>query len=217
MNSPDTLLVLSALRAAAGPDGSFVLTRKFVDGVLEYALRWPGKVMVAVEPALHADSNLDHINVRPSDVAFELRWLNPADREELQFLAGNASVILASLVDKHIGLADLANAIGTPLVFITEYSLQTRRQIIRAETTNALLRWRRERWAIGMEKRYRWAVQHADGIQCNGTPTYEAYRQLNRNPLLFFDTRVRAADVASPETIKARTAELLSGAPLRLA
>jgi colanic acid/amylovoran biosynthesis glycosyltransferase len=125
--------------------------------------------------------------------------------------------VLATLVDKHVELAELCAVFQTPLVYIAEYSVLTRRQIIRAETHNPLLRWRREMWTTQLEKQYVACVRRATGVQCNGTPTYEAYRQLNRQTLLYFDTRVRQSQLVNLDVLNVRTEEMRSGAPLRLA
>jgi glycosyltransferase involved in cell wall biosynthesis len=102
-------------------------------------------------------------------------------------------------------------------VYGTEYSLKTRRQIINAETGNPLLRARRHLWEWNQERRQRKAIRAATGVQCNGTPTFEAYRALNRNPLLFFDTRTTRDMVIRENDLRQRLAGLGSSRPLRLA
>ncbi|MCA9296044.1 MAG: glycosyltransferase family 4 protein, partial [Phycisphaerales bacterium] len=124
---------------------------------------------------------------------------------------------LASLVDQHLHLAGPLAEQKTPLVFVSEYTLKTRKQIIRSETRNPLLRLRRTVWTTQFERRIRDAVALAAGIQCNGTPTYDAYRAINSNPLLYFDTRVGAADIVDDATLERRFASLRDGNPLRLA
>ncbi|UCD75124.1 MAG: glycosyltransferase, partial [Phycisphaerales bacterium] len=74
-----------------------------------------------------------------------------------------------------------------------------------------------ERWTKGLERRVRRALRHAAGVQCNGTPTYEAYRSLTPRPLLYFDSRVTESLLTSDADLQARGAELIDGAPLRLA
>ena len=49
MNARNTLLVLPALAAYPAADGSFVLTRKFIEGASAYAERWPHLLPVAWE------------------------------------------------------------------------------------------------------------------------------------------------------------------------
>jgi glycosyltransferase involved in cell wall biosynthesis len=55
----------------------------------------------------------------------------------------------------------------------------------------------------------------ADGVQCNGTPTYSAYSSLTPSPLLFFDTRTNGDMLTTPERIVARS-ENLAKRPIHL-
>ena len=214
--SPPTLLVVPALRAERCDEGGFLLTHKFVDGVLEYVRRWPGPVRVAVERTERADANLDPIAVRNEDVPFELAWLDGTVSARRTMIAA-ADFVLASLVPQHEQMALLCADLGVPMAFVAEYSLRTRRQIVRAEVRNPL-RHAKRWWGEGRrERRNHAAVALATGIQCNGTPVYEAYRPINDRPLLYFDTRVPRAMVAEEDAVRARTEGLAAGAPLRLA
>ena len=218
MKSRNALLVLPALTAYPASHGAFVLTRKFIDGATAYAERWPGPVIVAVERAETRSDHLDNVAVHPFDVPFHLRWIDwETGVDVANDLMAEARIVLASLVDKHTHLGALCNELGVPLVYISEYSLATRRQIVRAETANPVLRWRRERWTTQLEDRYRAAVRLATGIQCNGTPTFESYRSINPQPLLYFDTRVGEAHLANCAVVSKRVKEMQNGGPLRLA
>jgi glycosyltransferase involved in cell wall biosynthesis len=216
MSENASLAVLPALKARASSGGGFVLTRKFLSGIEEYARRWPGHVDVWIECTQTEDGNLDHVEVPPKGESYTLNWL-PADASELAKVLRSSRLVLASLVDQHLRLSAICPGVGTPLVYVSEYSLRTRKQIVRAETRNPFLRFRRQHWTAGLECRIREALPHAAGIQCNGTPTYEAYRDLTPHPLLYFDTRVTESMLAPAEVTEARTAELLAGGSLRLA
>lgn len=216
MNARDALVILPALRARPGDGDRMVLTGKFLDGLREYAARWLGPVTVWMYRAEDADTNLDPVEVAPRHGNLSLRWLPEADADPDEVL-DNARVVLASLVDQHLVWSEACTCAGVPLVFVSEYTLRTRRQIIRCETSNPLLRLRREIWTTGMERRIHHALGRAAGIQCNGTPTYEAYRAVTPRPLLYFDSRIDPADLASTEAIEERQSRLLAGHPLRLA
>jgi glycosyltransferase involved in cell wall biosynthesis len=200
-----------------GRQGSFVLTRKFVDGVLEYVKHWPGPVSVWVERTDKPGTNLDHVETHPDDVLFELHWLASGSDERFMRAIESADLVLAALVDKHVSLAELCRARGVPLVFVTEYSVKTRQQIVRTETRNPLVRWRRQRWTTRLETRYERAVALAAGVQCNGLPTYKAYSGRNPRSLLYFDTRVRGDQLVSSDVLEQRLSHLRQGKPLRLA
>lgn len=182
-----------------------------------YARCWPGEVTVLAQPSDHLDGNLDHIAVDPGDLPFRLHLTYFDDENSVSGYLSRPSIILATLDGCQVGLWPLMQSLGLPVVYVAEYSLATRKQMIRAETRNPLRRLRRSVRTSFLERRYRAAVLASRGVQCNGTPTFEAYRSATPRPLLYFDTRVTAEMVASDETLRSRTARLTSGGPLRLA
>jgi glycosyltransferase involved in cell wall biosynthesis len=211
------LTIFTALAAIPGKrEGTFVLTRKFIDGVLEYGCSWQGRIAVWVQRADRPDNNLDHVEVHPEELPFNLHWLSGDGPARFCQALEEAGVALAALVPQHVALADLCAARHIPLVYITENSVLTRRQIVRAETRNVLLRWRRELWATNMERKYRDAIRRASGVQCNGMPTFNAYHQLNQRPLLYFDTRVRYRQLVVANDLEQRLRKLREAGPLRL-
>ena len=214
MSSCDTLYLVPALEARAC-DGAFELTKKFLDGVREYVSRWQGPVVVLVAQTQDHSTNLDAVHVTPAEVPFGLAW-RPHDDGDLVERLADARLVLATLVDRNTRLAQLCATISVPVVYITEYSLQTRCQIVRAETVNPVLRWRRQRWTRRLEQRYERAVRLAEGVQCNGTPTFNAYRSINPRSLLYFDSRVQREMLACPKRLEHRTSQLMAGDPLRL-
>lgn len=213
----DRLVIVSPLATSAGPRGGVVLTQKFTEGVNEFHKHWGGPVRVLAPRTDKPGNDLDHKEVMPDDVAFEFAWLK--DGVELTNQLADARVVLGTLVHEQTHLVDACASVkpGVPLVFMTEYSLRTRKQILAAETSNPLLRWRRQFWTMRLEKRYVDAVRASAGAQCNGTPTFDAYHMISPRPLLFFDSRIRHDMVASTEAIEARTKQLMQGGPLRLA
>jgi colanic acid/amylovoran biosynthesis glycosyltransferase len=216
INRPN-LTIFTAMNATIGQrDGTFVLTRKFLDGVMEYVNLWPGEISIWIQRELHLDNNLDHVEVHPKDLPFRLNWLQSKGIERFYPAFDEAGIILAALVPKHVDLAQLCVERNIPLIYITEYSVLTRRQIVRAETRNPLLRWRRERWAVNTEKKYCRAVGLAAGIQCNGLPTFSAYSGLNQHALLYFDTRVRSRQLVKDDVLDQRLLNMRNGRPLRL-
>ncbi len=216
INVPN-LIIFTALNAATGQrDSTFVLTKKFLEGVMEYVKSWPGTVSVWVQRDHRPNNNLDHVEIHPNELPFSLHWLEGTGIARFYPGLDEADVVLAALVPKHVDLAELCVQRNIPLIYITEYSVMTRRQIVRAETRNPFLRWRREYWALGTEKRYRQSVSLAAGIQCNGLPTFSAYSELNQHSLLFFDTRVRISQLVELERLDKRLLSMRSGEPLRL-
>ncbi|MBK8267392.1 MAG: glycosyltransferase family 4 protein [Planctomycetes bacterium] len=193
------------------------MTRKFIDGMLEYMKYWPGSATVMAEADDRPNNNLDNIEVRPSDLPFDIvtmDWSDPSIDNVLR----TASIVSCSLDDwKQLHIPEICRRIGVPVVCVIEYTLRTRRQIIASGTSNPVLRLRRYLWASRMERRRRKAIRLAAGLQCNGTPAYHLYGKLNCNPMLYFDNRSNQSMLASDATIANRTRHLIDGRPIRLA
>lgn len=211
----DELVLLPSLRANRGPNGGLVLTRKYMSGVSEYARHWPGPVTSLLRMSDVVTTDMDHAEFLPgaAETGLEVR---PEDPAALAERLGRAAVVLAFLAREEAPTLDLCNRIGVPVVFIAEYSPRTERQILRSEVKNPLLRLRRLVWLQRTERIRRRMVARAAGLQCSGTPTYDTYRSLSRDPLLFFDNRVRRDDVIARTELARKAAELAEGRPLRL-
>ncbi len=215
MTPATTLYIIPSLKARAGECGAVQLTQKFITGVLEYTKRWSGPVTVLLRQEEDTSTNLDMVWIKTDDVPFSIQWLSKNANDLLQQLA-DARIVLGSLVHENTFLAKLCADADIPLVYITEYTHKTRCQIIDTQTHNTILRWRRKWWTAKLEQRYVQALQLATGVQCNGTPTYDAYSSIHRNTLLYFDSRVTSSMLGSNEIIEQRLQKLASNQPLRL-
>ena len=142
MNAVDALCVLPSLRVGQDSNGRIILTRKFIDGAAAYARLWPGPVVVCAARWMEEGSNLDQVAVDAGDLPFAFRWREDSPAAFAEQIRG-ARLVLASLIERHTGLADLCGEFGPPLVYVAEHNLETRRQMIRSETANPFLRWRR--------------------------------------------------------------------------
>lgn len=213
--SQGELIILPGVRGAKSPDGTFTLTQKYLEGVSEYARFWQGPVTSLIEISTSQSTDFDHIEVDPGtlDTGLEER---PADMAKLMARLERASVVLGFLSRRDAPLAPICRAAGLPLVYVTEYSYETEVQIIHAEEHAFLKHWRRRLWLGRTEKIRRRAVAMAAGLQCSGTPTYEAYRRLQPNTMVFFDNRIRHDEVISEAACQAKAAALADGRPLRL-
>jgi glycosyltransferase involved in cell wall biosynthesis len=192
------------------------LTRKFVSGVEEQQRHWPGPLHVLMPPTDVESDDLDHVRIRNSDLPFELT-VSPLDSEPAAQLIASAAVAQLGLHCTQTHLADLCRRRGVPYAYVSEGTLKTRIQIARAEVSNPFRLARRIQWEMGQERRFRKVVAAADGIQCNGTPTFDAYAPISRSPLLFFDTRVRADQFATADDLESRFRERRASGTLRLA
>jgi len=213
----NALVLLSPLKIREKSNGYLVLTRKFIDGVMKYVEYWPGQVVILAERTQRQNDSLDDVAVKPSELPFRVglvKWSDPNIGEHLK----NSRVVLCALDDwQQVSIPSKCVAIGVPVVCVTEYTYKTRRQIICSETTNPLKRLRRIWWTARLEKKRRHAVSVAHGVQCNGTPTFLNYQTLNRNLLLFFDSRIESSMLASDDVLIDRTRKMRQGEALRLA
>lgn len=209
------LVLLPSLKACRGPGGGLVLTSKFISGIKEYERYWPGRITALLELDEGLGSDMDHVEIFPNDgpVSIELRpRTEVAEAERLR----RAAAVFAFLSPREARTAQLCRRLGVPLVYSSEYSLETELQIIRATVKNPLRRLRRSLWTKGAERKRLAALRLAAGIQCSGTPTYEVYKHVSENALLFFDNRVREKEVVSEGELEAKLANLERACPLRL-
>lgn len=212
-----TLAVLPALPVHYTAPDKVLLTQKFVEGMAQYADLWEGQVMAVMQPSPEESTgNLD-------DMVFDVDSL-PFSIERADFPSGElysalekADVIMLGGDHRLPGLVQWCRSRRKKTVFVTEYSLRTRLQIINANFRNPFLRLRKYLWEWQQERRNRRGVSAADATQCNGLPTYDAYRRRNPNTLLFLDSRINASMLASREDVARRHQYLKSGQPARLA
>jgi colanic acid/amylovoran biosynthesis glycosyltransferase len=210
-----SLVVLPSIGAVPHADGQITITRKFLDGVGEFAKLWDGPVEVILPPIDAATDNLDSVRVDPRDFGVSVKVV-PFDAPHLtQELAG-AGILLASVYYRLNDAAEWCRQVGVPCVYVSEYTLKTRLQILGTEVSNPLIRARRSVWEYGQERRIKAGLRLAAGVQCNGTPTYDTYQAICANSLLFFDGRIERRMLISERELTQRLDYLRSGRPLRL-
>lgn len=219
MNSlPDRsreLIMLPAVSAQRGPRGGLVLTEKYMGGVAEYARTWPGPVTTLARLSLDPITDMDPVEYFPGDAETGLE-LRPDTTDGLARRLASAAAVLAYLSREEAAAADLCRKLGVPIIFVSEYTLRTDLQILGSEVSNPVIRLRRAVWLWRNERIRRRLLRDATGLQCSGTPTFEAYAGLNRNTMLFFDNRVRRDEVISSDALKRKLDGIQQGQHLRL-
>jgi glycosyltransferase involved in cell wall biosynthesis len=210
-----SLVVLPSIGAVPHPDGQITITRKFLDGVATFAKFWDGPVEVILPPIEAATDNLDSVRVDPRDFGVSVRVVPFEASHLMQELAG-AGIVLASVYYRLNDAARWCQQVGVPCVYVAEYTLKTRLQILGAEVSNPLIRARRGLWEYGQERKIKAGLRLAAGVQCNGTPTYDAYQAICPNSLLFFDGRTEREMLISEDELTQRLEYSRSGRPLRL-
>ncbi len=215
MYRPTALAVLPSLPVRVVDGKRVVMTRKFIDGMEKYCDLWGGPVSVFMEPTGDPTSNLDEEEVERAKLPFRLEVVSFDDPKLGEILAGHR-LALGTLYCRENHLSRVCRSVGVPCVYVAEYSLKTRWQVIRSHVKNPAISLRRHYWELGQERRHRAAVRLASGVQCNGTPTFDAYREINPRPFLYFDTRVDEAMLITDVELEERLAEVRRGDPLRL-
>ncbi|HEV3027811.1 MAG TPA: glycosyl transferase group 1, partial [Planctomycetota bacterium] len=208
-----TLVVVSPLRCVVREANRVLLTRKFVDGMALYRELWNGPLTLVCEKSDQASDNLDNVEVELDRAPFRIVTLN-IQEESLRDALAPRSLVLSAV--QFAWCSRLTQAAGVPCVYVSEYTLQTRLQIV-GESRSGFLRKVRQSWfERRAEAAQRKALSLAQGVQCNGIPTYDAYRTLTPMPLLFFDTRIEESQLAKPEQVRERCARFARDRKLRL-
>jgi glycosyltransferase involved in cell wall biosynthesis len=180
-----------------------------------YVELWDGPVAAFMEATYDPGSNLDEDEYDTGKLSFKIETVSFDDPNLATLLAGNR-LVLGSVSYRQNRLAALCRSIGVPCVYVAELTLKTRFQIVRSEVANPVVSLRRHLWELSQEGCNRSAIRMASGVQCNGTPTFDRYRSINRNPFLFFDTRTSEKLMITESELTERTAAVKRGDPLRL-
>ena len=126
------LLVLPSLAARPAGGSRVVLTRKYLSGMAAYARLWPGPVTSLVGLSEQPSTEMDQVTIDVNTVQprVEVRPHTPA---ALARRVQSAALVFAGLTGDELPLARLCAKLGVPLVFNSEYTLSTEKQIIDAE------------------------------------------------------------------------------------
>lgn len=211
------LLVVPSVGAVQEKDG-YYLDRKFVDGMARYRNEWGGPVRAVMAPAAreHLPFGRDY---RADELPFDIRMLPQAawKAPPAGIFEGADLALLSADDHTQLDLAALPAGARPLVVYVIEYTLDTRLRIVQTGNLPLHKMLRSAFWNILQERRRRRALALADGIQINGTAAAAVYQKLNRNPLVYLDSRTTEDMYAGETAMAARRARLLSGAPLRLA
>ncbi|NTW53614.1 MAG: glycosyltransferase [Chlorobaculum sp.] len=195
---------------------TFCFDRKFYDGLALYAQLWPGPVTCVMASSASPLSGFGVVEATPGTMPFNCIALKENEivgKEHIQ----NATIVLAS-ADAHdqLHIAALCQENGVKCVYVIEYIPETRQQIVALDNNNPAVRLHQNLFIRISERKRRKAFEHCDGLQCNGTPAYNEYREIP-NRLLYFDTRLSREQIIGDEELESRLSMLRNKKPLRLA
>lgn len=209
-----SLLVISSAPATMVDDRPF-LDRKFVDGMRFYCEAWEGQTSCILN--MRGDVFPFGQTYAADQLPFDVTILPEGREIAASDLAGHDIVLGSGDDHQYLHLADICSRTGQKLVFIIEYIVETRRQIIFLDRTRSLPRKIYALlWMLRQEHRRRRAFRLADGIQANGYPAMQAYGPMNPNTVMYLDNRVGEQLLATEAEMAARERRLTAGAPLRL-
>lgn len=209
------LTILQTLQAKNLPNGKVLLTRKLLEAVKKFESLWPGTITVMMEETTVETDNIDKQIFTRNELPFNLKIVSFDQLTPASF-RNQTSLVLATLGYRQNNISKICQAAGVPCIYVSEYTLKTRKQIIAVNTKNPLLLLRRNLWEQSQEHKQIQAIQLAEGLQCNGTPTYKAYCAINRDPMLFYDTRISEDMLPTHEELDKRTRSLDENKPIRL-
>ena len=211
--------VLIASEAGVQPQGDTVaIDRKFHDGMLEYAKRL-NQPLACIVPA--AKPGMGSVELLATELPYRIHVVPKdmvgAERADViqRAVAGAALAYVGISGSVCSAVAEACDAAGVAYVAISEYTLRTELDIMRAGTPSIprrLIRALRLRWRHRRKLRI---VARAAELHANGYPTFNELADASSRRLLYFDTRARAADVI-PSVRLAERLESISDRPARL-
>ena len=215
MSNDLPLTIIQALPAKKLPNKEVWLTRKLEEATIKFGELWPGSITVMMEETEEDSREIDPKKFKLSELPFQLE-IGSFDKITPDKLRNKTSLVLATLGCRQNHISQVCREANIPCIYISEYTLTTRKQIVAVQESQPIKRLWRSRWEERQEQKQLNAIALADGLQCNGTPTYNVYKKLCPNTLLFFDTRIEEKMLIKPEELEKRTQSLMDNQPLRL-
>jgi colanic acid/amylovoran biosynthesis glycosyltransferase len=209
------LLVIVPSVVAARDADKWIFDEKAISGLHLYRRFWPGRVRCIFREGSRTALSFGR-QYALEQLPFEIRVL-PQGASVPDELISDGSIVLAS-GDNWLDLpiADQGARLGVPVCFIIEYTLETRLQILALSDASLFAKAKSLLWHLKTEGLRRRAFSRASGIQSNGTPAAQTYRDKTKNVLTFFDSRLSEQQMATDEEIIAKQSRMMHGEPLRL-
>lgn len=192
------------------------LSAKTIEGMRMYKKHWPDEVQLLLQRSEDNQGGIQDVKLIKSELPFSYKVILFTDPDIKKNVSGSA-MVLTTLDDfEQARIPIICDQLAIPCISIAELTLHTSFQIINSNTNNFLLRLRRYIWAWNWERQKRKTAAHCASVQFNGIPSYERYKGLIKDPLLFLDSRTREADYIGKEELKKRLEVLLEKKPIRL-
>jgi colanic acid/amylovoran biosynthesis glycosyltransferase len=209
--------VIGSLQGSLVNKDTVVLTEKFVEGMKMYSYYWQGPIKVILSGGVDTSGNLDNRHYKISDLPFDIALINLNNFDDIKESISNVDILQGGSMHLLNGLAKYCRQQKIIYIHVSEYSLTTRWQIVKATAPNPIIRLRRYFWDWNQERKNKIEVKLAAGAQCTGTPVYEQYKNINNNALMYFDNRITEEMLADSKTLRPVPDQFNKKRPIRLA
>jgi len=212
----ECLTVVLHCPVVSARDGMVEVSAKFLEEVERYAKFWPGTLrLIAYEDSSWATS-FGIVTREIASLPFEL-VVQSHDTLDEHVFADDVAVLLCGVGHRYNHLATLGRSRGVPVVYVAEWSRRTQNVITALDSPNAVVKARRLFWLWRQRRSIHRSLAAAAALQCNGTPTFDEYAQLNEHRLLYFDNRITDDLLIDREVLVRRLAKLEAGSgPIEL-
>jgi glycosyltransferase involved in cell wall biosynthesis len=207
-----TLVVLPSVPVVLSETTVFA-DAKMVEGAALYAKLWGGPVLFLAR------------NGDPRSLAFGQHYSRAALPFRIEVIADDAHDVTGWLADAAVVLASgdnfqdfgVVRYTSAPTVYVIEYTLETRLQMIKLEQGYSFQAIKSAAWTVFSESERRKAFRASAGVQANGQPAFAAYAKFANASMRYFDTRMAADQQVSEGEVAAKKQAILRHQALRLA
>jgi len=194
-----------------------VFDRKFYDGLMKYSSLWPGNIRCVMRKSDQDTPNFGLLKLKQNDLPFELKIVNSCKEISITHLIGSNTVLASADNQELLHISSLCNQAEIRCIYIIEYTLKTRLQIVALNAPTLLHRIKRSFFTFQQESRRLKAFSIADGIQGNGVPSFKKYASHTKDNLLYYDNRINPKEIITELELSKRLEYLKLQKPLRLA
>lgn len=214
--SANCLVVVLHCPIVAVRDGIMEVSGKFLEEVERYAKSWPGTLRLIAFEDPNWGTSFGTVKREVASLPFEL-VVQSHDTLDERLFADDVAALLCGVGHRYNHLATLGRGLGVPVVYVAEWSRRTQNVITAIDSPNSLVKARRLFWLWRQRRSIHKALAAASALQCNGTPTYDEYANLNKHRLLYFDNRITDDLLIARTVLDSRLGRLADAAkPLNL-
>lgn len=196
---------------------NLVFDRKFYDGISKYCSLWPGNIRCVMRQGNEEPPKFGLVTLKEEELPFEIQIVESCNKIKESHIADSSTVLASGDNYELLHISHLCKQKSIRCIYIIEYTLKTRLQIIALDAPTILHRLKRSAFALQQERRRSKAFRLADGIQANGVPSFNSYSSKKKDDLLYFDNRVKSSEIISDSQLGGRLNYLGQKKPLRLA